>query len=218
MLIAVLIVFLVCESPSGVLALLSAINGKAFFDNIYFNFGEMMDMLALINSAVNFILYCFMSQQFRKTFSQLFCICWWTEEVANVGGPVSGFVRNPPGNAPRGEPGNVPNNLNNNTNNNTNMLNISPRPVVASASAMAVTQANGTGSGLLIGVAGSVHKSGSAQNLPRVQSSSTDEDPTGRLPGGGDSLTGSATDRETVSETSSIHLQDDNKPNNAVQV
>ena len=106
MLIAVLIVFLVCEFPSGVLALLSAIKGKAFFDNIYLNFGEMMDMLALINSAVNFILYCFMSQQFRKTFSQLFCICWWTEEVAGgpgagaaggagVGGPISAFVRDP---------------------------------------------------------------------------------------------------------------------------
>ena len=33
-------------------------------------------MLALINSAVNFVLYCSMSQQFRSTFSQLFCAPW----------------------------------------------------------------------------------------------------------------------------------------------
>lgn len=44
-----------------------------------------MDMLALINSAVNFVLYCLMSAQFRKTFSQLFCIRW-TEEVSSGGG------------------------------------------------------------------------------------------------------------------------------------
>ena len=44
-----------------------------------------MDMLALINSAVNFVLYCLMSQQFRKTFSQLFCV-HWTEEISSGGG------------------------------------------------------------------------------------------------------------------------------------
>ncbi|KAH9418111.1 G-protein coupled receptor [Dermatophagoides pteronyssinus] len=33
---------------------------------------------------VNFVLYCLMSQQFRKTFSQLFCIRW-TVEMENVG-------------------------------------------------------------------------------------------------------------------------------------
>lgn len=74
MLIAVLIMFLVCEFPSGILALLSGILGKLFINNVYRNFGDLMDMLALINSAVNFVLYCLMSQQFRKTFSKLFCL------------------------------------------------------------------------------------------------------------------------------------------------
>lgn len=72
MLIAVLLVFIICEFPSGILALLSGILGKNFFKNVYNNFGDLMDMLALINSAVNFVLYCLMSQQFRKTFSNLF--------------------------------------------------------------------------------------------------------------------------------------------------
>lgn len=31
-----------------------------------------MDILALINSGINFILYCSMSRQFRKTFTLLF--------------------------------------------------------------------------------------------------------------------------------------------------
>ncbi|UXI18854.1 hypothetical protein NH340_JMT04797 [Sarcoptes scabiei] len=76
MLIAILMMFLVCEFPSGILALLSGILGKLFFKNVYNNFGDIMDMLALINSAVNFVLYCLMSQQFRITFSHLFCIDW----------------------------------------------------------------------------------------------------------------------------------------------
>jgi hypothetical protein len=35
-----------------------------------------MDILALINSAINFILYCAMSRQFRTTFNQLFRPKW----------------------------------------------------------------------------------------------------------------------------------------------
>lgn len=39
-----------------------------------------MDILALINSAINFILYCSMSRQFRTTFTLLFrpkCLDRW---------------------------------------------------------------------------------------------------------------------------------------------
>ncbi|XP_076325554.1 G-protein coupled receptor dmsr-1-like [Tachypleus tridentatus] len=72
MLLAVLLLFLITEFPSGILALLSGILGKPFFFNVYLNFGEVMDMLALINSGVNFVLYCSMSRLFRKTFAELF--------------------------------------------------------------------------------------------------------------------------------------------------
>lgn len=44
-------------------------------DNIYVNLGEVIDLLALINNGVNFILYCTMSRQFRKTFQKTFCYC-----------------------------------------------------------------------------------------------------------------------------------------------
>ncbi|XP_042900089.1 G-protein coupled receptor dmsr-1 isoform X1 [Parasteatoda tepidariorum] len=72
MLLAVLLLFLLTEFPSGLLALLSGILGSEFFENVYVNFGDIMDALALINSAINFIIYCSMSQQFRNTFANLF--------------------------------------------------------------------------------------------------------------------------------------------------
>ncbi|XP_057331179.1 G-protein coupled receptor dmsr-1-like isoform X2 [Microplitis mediator] len=73
MLLAVLLLFLLTEFPQGVLGLLSVILGSGFFRTCYVKLGEMMDVLALINSAINFILYCAMSRQFRTIFSQLFC-------------------------------------------------------------------------------------------------------------------------------------------------
>ncbi|XP_066589465.1 G-protein coupled receptor dmsr-1 [Prorops nasuta] len=72
MLVAVLLLFLVTEIPQGVLGLLSGVLGECFFRSCYHNFGEIMDILALLNGAINFILYCSMSRQFRTTFGQLF--------------------------------------------------------------------------------------------------------------------------------------------------
>ena len=47
--------------------MLSAILGQQFFFECYAPVGEVMDMLALINSTVNFILYFLMSSDFRMT-------------------------------------------------------------------------------------------------------------------------------------------------------
>ncbi|XP_011505952.1 PREDICTED: FMRFamide receptor-like [Ceratosolen solmsi marchali] len=73
MLLAVLLLFLLTEFPQGTLGLLSVVLGPNFFNTCYVKLGEAMDILALINSAINFILYCAMSRQFRMTFNQLFC-------------------------------------------------------------------------------------------------------------------------------------------------
>ena len=72
MLVAVLLLFLITEFPQGILGLLSGILGRCFFRTCYHLFGEVMDILALINGAINFILYCSMSRQFRTTFGELF--------------------------------------------------------------------------------------------------------------------------------------------------
>ncbi|KAJ9588517.1 hypothetical protein L9F63_018114, partial [Diploptera punctata] len=72
MLVAVLLLFLITEFPQGILGLLSGLLGKCFFRTCYYLFGEVMDILALLNGAINFILYCSMSRQFRMTFAILF--------------------------------------------------------------------------------------------------------------------------------------------------
>lgn len=72
MLVAVLLLFLITEVPQAILVLMSALNGTEFFLKCYYVNGNFMDILALINGAINFILYCSMSRQFRQTFGQLF--------------------------------------------------------------------------------------------------------------------------------------------------
>ena len=94
MLLSILILFLITEVPSGILNLLSGLLGKfllvfynkflvlitsnallsflgdTFFNNVYINLGEVIDLLALINNGVNFIILCSMSRQFRKNISE----------------------------------------------------------------------------------------------------------------------------------------------------
>lgn len=103
MLVAVLMLFLITEFPQGILGLLSALLENSFYMNCYLKLGEyildgsvcsicgvthttvlllgdFLDLLALLNSAINFILYCSMSRQFRMTFAKLFwpkCIDRW---------------------------------------------------------------------------------------------------------------------------------------------
>lgn len=72
MILVVLLLFLVTKFPSGILTLLCGILGRQFFQHVYLNFGEIMDVLALINNAINFIIYCSMSREFRDTFALLF--------------------------------------------------------------------------------------------------------------------------------------------------
>lgn len=71
MLLAVLLLFLVTELPQGILGLMSGLLGWCFFKRCYDLFGELMDVLALLNGAINFVLYCSMSRQFRTTFRQM---------------------------------------------------------------------------------------------------------------------------------------------------
>lgn len=76
MLLVVLLLFLLTELPQGILGLFSVLLGPDFFRTCYLMLGDVIDMLTLVNSAINFILYCTMSRQFRKTFNELFCKSW----------------------------------------------------------------------------------------------------------------------------------------------
>lgn len=81
MLLAVLLLFLVTEFPSGILVFLSGIFGEKFFQDVYSPLGELYDILALVNSSINFILYCTTSSVFRQTFCKLFCPCFPSHPV-----------------------------------------------------------------------------------------------------------------------------------------
>lgn len=47
-----------------------------FFHNCYMPLGNLLDAFALLNSSINFLIYYFMSRQFRKTFLQTFGLTW----------------------------------------------------------------------------------------------------------------------------------------------
>ncbi|OWA50604.1 putative Sex peptide receptor [Hypsibius exemplaris] len=92
MLLAILVCFLITEFPSGLVALFSCFSPN-FFSFVYGPLGDLMDILALINSSVNFILYCSMSRQFRKTFCHMFVprniTQWWKGwKVRRYGGTL----------------------------------------------------------------------------------------------------------------------------------
>uniref|UniRef100_A0A914XM35 G-protein coupled receptors family 1 profile domain-containing protein n=1 Tax=Plectus sambesii TaxID=2011161 RepID=A0A914XM35_9BILA len=68
MLVVILLVFLLTELPQGFVAILNAIYTTDVHRYIYFNLGDVLDLLSLINSCVNFVLYCVMSSRYRQTF------------------------------------------------------------------------------------------------------------------------------------------------------
>jgi len=70
MLVSVIVLFLITELPHGVLTLVCGVH-REYFDTLYSPLGDLMDMVALVNNAINFVLYCTMSRQFRMTFWQL---------------------------------------------------------------------------------------------------------------------------------------------------
>ncbi len=73
MLVVVITLFLITELPQGILALLCGLI-EGFFESVYVPLGDVMDIMALINNAINFTLYCSMSKKFRDTFIHLFCL------------------------------------------------------------------------------------------------------------------------------------------------
>lgn len=71
MLLVVVALFLVTEFPQGVINLLSGVL-EHFVEEVNMALGDLLDILALINNGINFILYCTMSKQFRDTFVRCF--------------------------------------------------------------------------------------------------------------------------------------------------
>jgi hypothetical protein len=72
MLLTVVILFVICELPQGIVGIFVGILGTQFERDIYYPLGDVFDIIALVNNGINFILYCTMSKQFRDTFVLLF--------------------------------------------------------------------------------------------------------------------------------------------------
>ncbi|XP_052770878.1 G-protein coupled receptor dmsr-1-like [Mya arenaria] len=72
MLLAVVVLFFITELPQGILTILTLISDN-FFYQVYLPLGDILDIMALCNNAINFVLYCTMSRQFRVTFVATFC-------------------------------------------------------------------------------------------------------------------------------------------------
>ncbi|KAL3863449.1 hypothetical protein ACJMK2_005203 [Sinanodonta woodiana] len=77
MLLAVVVLFLITELPQGILTILALVM-DTFFMDVYMPLGDLLDIMALCNNAINFVLYCSMSRQFRETFIKVFCRCYPT--------------------------------------------------------------------------------------------------------------------------------------------
>ena len=71
MLIIVCILFLISEFPQSILIFLSIVLGNDFYNDVYLPLGDLMDIIALINNSINFIIYCSMSKAFRDTFCKM---------------------------------------------------------------------------------------------------------------------------------------------------
>ncbi|ESO91308.1 hypothetical protein LOTGIDRAFT_153743 [Lottia gigantea] len=90
MLLVIIILYIVTELPQSVLVILSVIF-DGFFENVYYLLADILDMAALINNAINFVLYCIMSQQFRGHLMEMWVFkkckhsrCFLPTNVKNV--------------------------------------------------------------------------------------------------------------------------------------
>ncbi|XP_030756296.1 sex peptide receptor-like isoform X2 [Sitophilus oryzae] len=72
MLLAVLLLFLMAEFPQAMMGLLLHILGDKFYSECYVPLGDLLDIFTLTISAINFVLYCIMSQKFREVFREVF--------------------------------------------------------------------------------------------------------------------------------------------------
>ncbi|XP_076349751.1 thyrotropin-releasing hormone receptor-like [Tachypleus tridentatus] len=78
MLIAVVVLFFMCQLPTAAILVytsLHAVNPHTNKEALLQGLGNIFNFLVCINAAGNFVLYCLLSQKYRRTFLQTFCPC-----------------------------------------------------------------------------------------------------------------------------------------------
>ena len=84
MLTIVCILFLITEFPQSILIFFSLLMKDSFYKNVYMPLGDLLDIIALINNSINFLLYCAMSRAFRNTFYKIIVDSWCFKCVKNT--------------------------------------------------------------------------------------------------------------------------------------
>ena len=74
MLLVIIIMYLFAELPQSILIIVCCIVENAF-TNYYMHLADMLDLIVLVNCAINFGMYCSMSRQFRECLTESFNDC-----------------------------------------------------------------------------------------------------------------------------------------------
>ena len=84
MLIVVVLVFIVCQTPALFTQILynSLSPDKTLCPAPFFYHARISDLLVVVNSSLNFIIYCFCSKMFREILKSLLCAAATTETTA----------------------------------------------------------------------------------------------------------------------------------------
>lgn len=75
MLISVVLIFLVCQTPQAILLLFSSYAQTHHIGDYIKIAGNVCNLLVQINASVNFLLYSYFSSKFRRTFRRVVCRC-----------------------------------------------------------------------------------------------------------------------------------------------
>lgn len=81
MLLAIMAMFIISQLPAAILVLISVFV-ESFFMDYYLLFADTLDIISLLNNAINFVMYCIMSRQFRDSLCETLPFC------ANIGVPT----------------------------------------------------------------------------------------------------------------------------------
>jgi heme/copper-type cytochrome/quinol oxidase subunit 2 len=82
MLVSVVVVFIICQVPALVYNVAYAINQKYVNEvKSYFLLSSCRNYLVVVNSTVNFLLYCAFGQKFRRTFIRIICPCCLSDAI-----------------------------------------------------------------------------------------------------------------------------------------
>ncbi|TNN14874.1 FMRFamide receptor [Schistosoma japonicum] len=93
MIIVVVGVFIACQLPALVFNIYFGIVSPKVLPHGWCALSELRNFLVVVNSSVNFIVYCVMGAKFRRSFVHVITPCWETKLTSNIINTHKGTVR-----------------------------------------------------------------------------------------------------------------------------